>query len=63
MERALVKRSIIDILLFTVTTDIRRAIQYPMTDKREQKGLRIEGIRCGGGLVDTGDKTGYCGTV
>ena len=40
------------------TTDIRRAIQYPMTDKREQKGLRIEGIRCGGGLVDTGDKRG-----
>lgn len=41
------------------TTCIARAVQYPMTDKPDQKEIqkeRIEGFRCGGGILDTGDK-------
>ena len=39
------------------TTCIARAVKYPMTDKPDQKdALRIEGMRCGGGLLDTGRK-------
>ena len=33
-------------------------IIYPMTDKRFQKGVRIEGFSCGGGIFDTGNRKG-----
>ena len=40
------------------TRNIRRSIQYPLTDKAQQKEARIGGLLCGGGIIDTGNKAG-----
>ena len=40
------------------TRNIARSIRYPLTEKAKQKDVRIAGMLCGGGIIDTGSKTG-----
>lgn len=40
------------------TRNIARSIRYPLTEKTQQKDVRIGGLLCGGGVIDTGDKAG-----
>lgn len=40
------------------TKNIARSIRYPLTDKAEQKDVRVGGLLCGGGIIDTGSRGG-----
>ena len=38
------------------TRNIKRSIHYPLTNKAKQKDVRVAGLLCGGGIIDTGNK-------
>lgn len=38
------------------TRNLGRSIRYPLTRKAKQKGVRVAGLLCGGGIIDTGKK-------
>ena len=37
------------------TRNLARSLDYPMKDKADQRDIRVAGIACGGGIIDTGD--------